>query len=258
LRRLAGPPGLEAVLRLSGEVPAGARTFTWAYSLSAAPYALTLRDEREDTVATQWLEGEASSEPFPLEGAAPSRLAVARQYLVLGFTHILPKGLDHILFVLGLCLLCTRLRPLLVQVTTFTFAHTISLGLSTYGIVSLPSSVVEPLIALSIVYVAAENVLSPELSRWRVLLVFVFGLLHGLGFAGVLGELGLPRSAFVTALATFNVGVELGQLAVITLAFLLLASWSRHRAWYRQRIVVPVSLLIAAVGLFWTLQRVLA
>ncbi len=118
-----------------------------------------------------------------------------RQYLSLGYTHILPKGLDHILFVLGLFLLSPRLRPMLLQVTAFTIAHSITLGLSIYGIVSLPSRIVEPLIALSIAYVAIENLVTRELKPWRLALVFMFGLLHGMGFAGVLRELGLPRDA---------------------------------------------------------------
>jgi hydrogenase/urease accessory protein HupE len=181
---------------------------------------------------------------------------VAGQYLALGFTHILPGGLDHILFVLGIFLFATRLKPVLAQVTAFTVAHSITLGLSIYGVLSLPSKVVEPLIALSIVYVAVENVLRPRLTPWRVAVVFAFGLLHGLGFAGALHELGLPRSEFLTALVTFNVGVEGGQLAVIVLAFLALGSWARRESWYRVRIVVPASLAIAAVGLWWTVQRV--
>lgn len=257
LRQLEAQPGVEAVLRLSGDMPPAARNFTWRYALPATAYALILRDERHDLVATQWLDADATSQPFDLGGTPPARLDVARQYLVLGFTHIVPKGLDHILFVLGIFLLSTRIRPVLIQVTAFTVAHTLTLGLSIYGIVSLPSSVVEPLIALSIVYVAIENVLARQLSRWRVAVVFAFGLLHGLGFAGVLEALGLPRAAFAIALAAFNVGVELGQLAVIGVAFLMLASWSRHQPWYRSRIVIPASLGIAAVGLFWTLQRVL-
>ena len=129
-----------------------------------------------------------------------------RQYLWLGYTHILPQGLDHILFVIGLFLLSPRLKTLLLQVTAFTIAHSITLGLSMYGIVSLPPRVVEPLIALSIAYVAIENLLTRELKPWRVALVFTFGLLHGLGFAGVLRELGLPRAEFLTALLTFNAG----------------------------------------------------
>jgi len=119
---------------------------------------------------------------------------------------------DHILFVLGIFLLSTAWRPILLQVTTFTIAHSITLGLTMYGIVSLPSSIVEPLIALSITYVAVENLWTTELKPWRLALVFMFGLLHGMGFAGVLRGLGLPRSEFLTALLTFNLGVEGGQL----------------------------------------------
>ena len=180
-----------------------------------------------------------------------------RQYLLLGFTHILPHGFDHILFVLGLFLLSTRWRPLLSQVTAFTVAHSITLGLTMYGVVSISPRIVEPAIALSIAYVAVENVMTTQLKPWRVGIVFAFGLLHGMGFAGVLRELGLPRSQFLTALITFNVGVELGQLAVIATAFLLVAQWYRAKPWYRQRLVIPASALIAATGVFWTVQRIL-
>ena len=180
---------------------------------------------------------------------------MAWQYFGLGFTHILPKGLDHILFVLGIFLLSLRWKAILLQVSTFTLAHSITLGLTMYGIVSLPARVVEPLIALSIVYVAIENLLTSELKPWRVALVFSFGLLHGMGFAGVLSELGLPRSERITGLLSFNVGVELGQLAVIAL-MLVLVGWLRHREWYRARVVVPLSLAIAGVGLFWTVTRI--
>ena len=136
-------------------------------------------------------------------------------------------------------------------------AHSITLGLTIYGVFSLPSSIVEPLIALSIAYVAIENVLTSELHAWRPFVVFGFGLLHGMGFAGVLQEIGMPRSEFLTALVSFNVGVELGQLAVITLAFALTGLWFRNRSWYRGRIVVPASLAIAATGLYWTVERVI-
>jgi hypothetical protein len=117
--------------------------------------------------------------------------------------------------------------------------------------------VVEPLIALSIVYVAVENMVVSELKPWRVWVVFGFGLLHGLGFAGVLTELGLPAGEFLPALIAFNVGVELGQLSVITLAFLCVGLWFRQRPWYRTRIVMPASLLIAATGGYWTIERIL-
>ena len=119
------------------------------------------------------------------------------------------------LFVLGIYLLSGRARSVLWQVSAFTVAHSITLGLSMYGLVSVSPRIVEPMIALSIAYVAIENIFLSELKSWRVALVFAFGLLHGMGFAGALKELGLPRSEFVTALLTFNVGVEAGQLAVI-------------------------------------------
>jgi len=140
-------------------------------------------------------------------------------------------------------------------VSTFTIAHSITLGLTMYGIVSLPAKVVEPMIALSIAYVAIENLVTSDLKPWRLALVFSFGLLHGMGFAGVLRELGLPPSQFLTALLTFNVGVEAGQLSVIAVAFAAVASWPSDRLAYRQFIVQPASLAIALAGLYWTVQR---
>jgi hydrogenase/urease accessory protein HupE len=169
-----------------------------------------------------------------------------------------PKGLDHVLFVLGIYLLSTRARWVLWQVSAFTVAHSITLGLSMYGILAVSPRIVEPLIALSIAYVAVENIFVSELKSWRVALVFAFGLLHGMGFAGVLQELGLPRSEFVTALVTFNLGVEAGQLAVIGAAFLLIGFHWSHRAWYRTRIVVPASALIACMAVYWTIARLQA
>jgi len=182
---------------------------------------------------------------------------IALRYFTLGFTHILPKGLDHILFVVGLFLLSTKWRSVLLQVSTFTIAHSITLGLTIYGVVSLPARVVEPMIALSIAYVAIENVVTSELKSWRVALVFSFGLLHGMGFAGVLRDLGLPRSDFLAALVTFNLGVEAGQLTVVAIAFLLVAHWRRNTASYRRLIAQPASIAIALMGLYWTIQRLL-
>jgi len=240
------------VVDATGAVPANARTLTWAFGLTYSTYALLFDG------TTVWIEGTDPSRPLPLVQTAPppTRLHVVEQYLVLGFQHILPKGLDHILFILGIFLLTTRLRPILAQVTAFTIAHSITLGLTMYGVVSLPSRIVEPLIAVSIAYVAIENVVTTELKPWRPAVVFAFGLLHGMGFAGVLRELKLPRGEFVPALVSFNVGIELAQLAVVATAYLLIAAWFRQRAWYRPRFVVPASMAIAATGVFWTLQRI--
>jgi hydrogenase/urease accessory protein HupE len=246
-----------ATIRLSGDVPHDARQFTWSYSWTFASYALTFKNRRSDDPITVWLEGGEASSPQPLTApAAPvSRIETAWRYLALGFTHIVPHGLDHMLFVIGIFLLSGRLRTVLWQVSAFTVAHSITLGLSIYGVITAPPAIVEPLIAVSIAYVAIENVVVRELKPWRIALVFAFGLLHGMGFAGALKELGLPRSEFLTALVTFNLGVETGQLAVIGVAFLLVGWQCRNRAWYRGRIIVPASLAIACIAVYWTVER---
>lgn len=177
------------------------------------------------------------------------------KYIILGFEHILPKGLDHILFVLALFLLSTSFKPLIIQVSAFTLAHTITLGISTLGIFSLPGSIVEPIIAFSIAFMAIENIMTQKLSRFRTALVFFFGLLHGLGFAGVLQELGLPKGQEVISLLSFNFGVELGQLAVVLIAYALLFKTLKQE-WYHKRVVTPISAIIAIIGLYWTIERV--
>ena len=247
----------QSVVVLRGAIPAGATSFVWRYPEAFGSSVLRIRTADGKTAKSYWLKAGTQSPPFVLAKVTVprSRAEVVVDYTVLGFTHILPLGLDHILFVLGIFLLCLQLGPILWQVTAFTVAHTITLGLSMYGIISLSPTIVEPLIAASIVYVGVENVITGTLKPWRVVVVFLFGLLHGMGFAGVLTEIGLPRSEFVTALIAFNIGVELGQLAVI-LSALALVGWFRNRTWYRRRVVIPASLLISLVGLYWTVQRI--
>lgn len=244
-----------AMIRLTGPVPADAKQVTWKFGWTFATYAFTVQDGE-----TAWLEGGQTSAPLSVAavGGPLGKWGIIRQYLALGFTHILPLGLDHMLFVLGIYLLNGRARSVLMQVTAFTAAHSITLGLSMYGLVHVSPRVVEPLIAVSIAYVAVENLLLSDLKPWRVALVFGFGLLHGLGFAGVLTELGLPRSEFLTALLAFNVGVEAAQMAVIGIAFLLVGWGFGHREWYRRRIAIPASLLIACIAVFWTVERIWA
>ena len=247
-----------ASFRLTGTMPRDATRLRWLYGLVADPYPLEIR-QPDGSSTVEWIEGTNWSDVIDLSKSftRPTRLEIARQYLWLGYTHIPPKGLDHILFVLGIFLLSPRWKTMLLQVTAFTVAHSITLGLSIYGVVSLPSRIVEPVIALSIAYVAIENLLTRELKPWRLALVFMFGLLHGLGFAGVLRELGLPREEFLTALVTFNLGVEGGQLTVIGAALLIVAPFIK-KGWYRQRVVIPASIAIAATGLYWTVTRLSA
>ena len=231
---------------------------TWQYpQKSGNNVAHFYYDKTPQEKTSHWLTKGAISPQFKLNTAyAPKPFTqVAAEYTVLGFEHIVPKGIDHILFVLGLFLLSVRLRPLLLQVTAFTLAHSITLGLTIYGAISLSSNIVEPLIALSIVAVGIENIFIKELKTRRVVIVFLFGLLHGMGFAGVLSELGLPESDFATALIFFNIGVEAGQLLVIAVSFLSVFWLLRNQQRYRQWVVIPVSALISMTGLFWTYER---
>lgn len=248
------------VARLEGRIPDGAERVTFRASRAFPPVLLTVLDQQGLRGLRTPLELGAPSPAFALgvegEGgtSGTTRAAIAWRYVMLGITHIVPHGLDHVLFVLGLFLLGSRVGPLLWQITAFTLAHTVTLALATFGVVHLPAAVVEPLIALSIAYVAIENLLTDRLRRGRLLLVIAFGLLHGLGFAGVLAELGLPPGERVLGLVSFNVGVELGQLAVVAAAFLLVGWW-RGRPAYRRFVVVPASLAIAACGLYWAVTR---
>jgi hydrogenase/urease accessory protein HupE len=244
-------------VRLTGRIPPGAGTMTFAYGLALGAYAFNVRIG-DGPVQTYWLDSVNPSPSISLIAPPPPLTAreVALQYFALGYTHILPKGTDHILFVLGIFLLSARWRSIVLQVSTFTIAHSITLGLTMYGVVSLPARIVEPMIALSIAYVALENFVTSELKPWRLALVFSFGLLHGMGFAGVLRELGLPHSQYLNALATFNIGVEAGQLSVIAIAYVAVTALRRNELRYRTLVVRPASLAIALVGLYWTIQRI--
>ncbi|MBO9449541.1 HupE/UreJ family protein [Tropicibacter sp. R16_0] len=242
-------------LLLVGDLPEGARAVTLTWPDGAG--ALVLRQQGVEQPYTGYLQGGETSPPIALDGGAGrSGWEAFVAYVPVGFDHILPRGTDHILFVLGLFFLSARLRPLLWQVTAFTLAHTVTLALGTLEVITISPAIVEPLIALSIVFVAVENVFTRALNPWRPLVVFGFGLLHGLGFASVLGEFGLPQDQLFAALLGFNVGVELGQLAVIAVAFLTVGLWFRNKYWYRGRIAIPASIVIALIGAYWFVERV--
>ena len=192
---------------------------------------------------------------YALENVPASE--VAWFYLKLGTKHIIPDGVDHILFITALCLINTNWKTILLQATAFTVAHSITLALSMKNMITLPGNIVEPIISLSIAFVAIENILITRLKPWRIFVVFAFGLIHGLGFASALNETGLPRNKFYTSILSFNAGVEIGQIAVIAAVFILLILPFGHKSWYRKFIVYPLSILIAGIALYWTVQRVI-
>lgn len=247
-----------SVVKLTGKLPSGAKTITWNWeeSMGTGIVRVTGASKNGKTIFAALVKGGSTSKPINLKGlVSPGALSVFLQYIQVGIEHIIPKGLDHILFVVGLFLLSTRFSSLLWQISSFTVAHTITLGLAMAGIISAPANFVEPLIALSIVYVAIENIFTSNLNHWRTLVVFMFGLLHGLGFASVLNDVGLPQRSFFSALIGFNIGVELGQLTVISICFILIGMWFRNKPYYRKFITNPASALIALTGAWWFLER---
>ena len=202
--------------------------------------------------------------------AAPGALAVSKTYFVLGVEHIL-LGIDHLLFVLGLLFLVGNWKRLVATVTAFTVAHSITLAAATLGLVHVAQAPVEAVIALSIMFVAAEIIHGahdrPRLAaRAPWLVAFVFGLLHGFGFAGALREIGLPQKDVPLALLFFNVGVEVGQLlfvAAVIVAFSILTRLLRrqgsrdHGPWHAESLIrTPVAYAIGSAAAFWTVQRV--
>lgn len=195
----------------------------------------------------------AGNSRLSLGSAAPSKShSSARDYVRLGIEHIL-GGADHLLFLLGVALLPATLRSLLLSVTAFTVSHSLTLALATLGIVRVNPASVEPLIALSVAYVAVENWFAKDARRrWR--LTFAFGLVHGLGFAGALRDVGIPQDRVPVALACFNIGVELGQLLVV-LALWVVVSRIQWRSWYRPRVLATASIGLFVAGAFWSVER---
>ena len=199
---------------------------------------------------------------LPLSGAVASTFDVARHFLAAGVEHIF-LGYDHIAFLIAIILWASRLWPVVKAVTAFTLAHSITLSLAALDVVRIPSAIIEPAIAASIVYVAVENFTTRDADkRWRE--TFLFGLLHGFGFASALEELGLPREKLITALAAFNCGVEIGQVLIVTTAFGLLSAADRlqisgaSKPVRNPALVHAISFAIVLLGGYWFVSRTIA
>ncbi|MDB2408055.1 HupE/UreJ family protein, partial [Jannaschia sp.] len=240
----------DSVLTVSATLPPGDAPVVlgWDGGLGG----LIVRQVDEGASYEVFLTGGSSTEPMPRIGVASATFGeIVQRYVVSGFIHVIPDGLDHILFVLGLFFYALAWRPILLQVTSFTIAHMATLALATTGVIGVPDGwmwLVETIIAASIVWIAVENIFAKdrEIGWGRLAVVFVFGLVHGLGFASVLSAFGLGAEVLPSFLS-FAVGLEIGHLTVIAVAFLLLALPFGRTRFYRPAIVIPGSLIIAAI-----------
>ena len=242
---------------LRGFLPVPSHGLRWYYGLVADPYPLTV-ELADATSTTELVQGDAWSTTITLGGhfARPPLLTRLGEYAAQGFTYVFSGGIEHTLFVVGLFLLGARWQPVLAQLILFTSAYSLTLGLSLSGLLSLPARSVELLLAISIAYVAVENILTETLTTARLVLVFLFGLLHGVGLAGVLTSLLAGRGDVAAGVPGFTLGVVLGQLSVIG-AMMLLVGWCRDRIWYHSRVVVPASLGVAGVAVCAAVFRLL-
>jgi len=260
-------PGYQKVPRNSliifeGKIDREVKSISWYYPARFSDNAVRVRqvdngNEKWHWSQWQWIRDDTQSKAFSLQEVFtdPPIIDVISSYIVAGFDHIIPKGLDHILFILGIFLLSTKLKPLAWQATMFTLAHSITLSLAMLNVISLPASIVEPLIALSIAYIGIENIFAHKLKSSRLALVFAFGLLHGMGFASVLADFGMPEGSYATALISFNLGVELAQLAILVVCYFCITYWFKNKQNFFNYVTVPGSVLIAITGLYWTWDR---
>lgn len=261
------PPGYTkvpraSVIRLLGNLPKGSQSMQWYYPRKFGDHAVRVRQVNREAgeyhwSGYQWIKEDRFSDRFSLTDVytKPTFWSVAAMYIEAGFLHIVPQGFDHILFILGIFLISMRLRPLILQATLFTLAHSITLSLAVFGLVSLSPKVIEPLIALSITYIAVENLFMDRLSRSRLSIVFVFGLLHGFGFASMLIDFGLPKNLYLASLFWFNVGVEFGQITLLVVAYFTITVWFKDPLLYRRAVAVPGSIAIGSLGGYWMVER---
>jgi hydrogenase/urease accessory protein HupE len=208
-----------------------------------------------DTLTSQLILDRNHTQTEYFAGTRQGTLAVIRKFIPAGIHHIL-IGPDHLLFLVGLLLLGGSIRRLTMVVTSFTIAHSITLSLAALNIFTPPARIIEPAIALSIVYVGADNLLAQGGRDVRAWIAFAFGFIHGFGFANVLREMELPGRALGWSLFSFNFGVEIGQLLVVVTVASAFAALRARSEWARRRLVYAGSILVIIAGAFWFIQRV--
>ena len=233
-------------------------TFKWIKNYGA----IILRENNdlklEDELVTEYLQSGTETDPiFFKENNFRSMFTSFTKFFVLGIQHIIPKGLDHILFIFGLFLFSSSLNKLIKQITIFTIAHSITLIFVSLSLIKINPQIVEPIIALSIVYVGLENIFRNYIKEYmRYVVILFFGLLHGLGFALVLSDIGFRSSKLFINLISFNIGIEVAQISIILFLYLLIAIKFANNKYYRIAFQIPSSILIASIGLYWFIERI--
>ena len=250
----------DSILYLKAILDEDTEYFTFKWDEQYGPIIIREINELEydDDLYTQYLQsGLQTDKIFIKKGNTQSIFNSIVDYFILGIQHIIPKGLDHILFIVGLFFFSVSLKPLLIQVTMFTIAHSITLIFVTVSFININPIIVEPIIALSIAYVGVENIFKKYVKDYlRYIIIFFFGLLHGLGFALVLSDIGYQSSKLILNLISFNLGIEAAQIFIILFLYLIIGTIFSSKKYYRYVFQIPVSLFIALVGMYWFFDRI--
>jgi hydrogenase/urease accessory protein HupE len=238
---VASPPGLVAVDTLMFPYDKEHQTFVNMYE--------------EDDLTSQYILDDDHTRTEYFAGTRQGAFAVVKKFIPSGIHHIL-IGPDHLLFLVGLLLLGGSLRQLLLVVTAFTVGHSVTLSLAALDILTPPASIIEPAIALSIVYVGADNLLAQGGRDVRAWIALAFGFIHGFGFANVLREMGLPSRALGWSLFSFNFGVEIGQVMVVVVVATTFAFLRARSAWAGRHLASAGSIVVIIAGAYWFVERV--
>jgi hydrogenase/urease accessory protein HupE len=249
----------DTLISFRGLLNQKSENFTFKWIKNYGPIILRENNDLklEDELVTEYLQsGTESDRIFFNENNFRSMFVSFTKFFVLGIQHIIPKGLDHILFIFGLFLFSSSLNKLIKQITIFTIAHSITLIFVSLSLIKINPQIVEPIIALSIVYVGLENIFKNYIKEYmRYVVILFFGLLHGLGFALVLSDIGFRSSKLFINLISFNIGIEVAQISIILFLYLLIAIKFANNKYYRITFQIPSSILIASIGLYWFVER---
>lgn len=251
----------KSVLTYTANIPSWPESISWKYSDSYNEGAFRFRKFIQDEYTWEswyWLKNGESTGDIDLKNPKPkTAFEIGMDFIPIGFDHVIPLGWDHILFIVGMALSTILWKQLLILVSLFTLAHTVTLGLSMYGIVSIPSSIIEPLIALSISFIAFENLIKQKKQFLSWGIVFIFGLIHGMGFATMLKDFDMTEDSLLSTLIGFNVGVELAQVLIVIIVLGIATSLNKFNINHVKYFTIPISIIIGITGLTWALERII-